>query len=118
MLNHYFKYPGVLRRMRLGPLGAEIDRVAEHLERTGYTYFSAKRYLSLIASFSRYALQSGCVQVTAVDHALVERFLRELRCRAVLLPPPARPSATCFATSADIQAQSVCRRRNNAMQCC
>jgi site-specific recombinase XerD len=76
MLNHYFKYPGVLRRMRLGPLRAEIDRVAEHLERTGYTYFSAKRYLSLIASFSRYALQSGCVQVTAVDHALVERFLR------------------------------------------
>ena len=29
MLNHYFKYPGVLRRMRLGPLGAEIDRVAD-----------------------------------------------------------------------------------------
>jgi hypothetical protein len=53
MLNHYFKYPGVLRRMRLGPLGAEIDRVAEHLERVGYAYLSAKRYLSLIAGFSR-----------------------------------------------------------------
>jgi site-specific recombinase XerD len=76
MLNHYFKYPGVLRCMRLGPLSAEIDRVADDLQRAGYAYLSAKRYLSLIASFSRYALQSGCVQVKAVDHALVERFLR------------------------------------------
>lgn len=76
MLDHYFKYPGVLRRMRLGPLRAEIDRVADDLERLGYTYLSAKRYLSLIASFSRYARRSGFVQVKAVDHALVERFLR------------------------------------------
>ena len=76
MLDHYFKYPGVLRRMRLGPLRAEIDRVADDLERAGYAYLSAKRYLSLIASFSRYALRSGCVQVKAVDHALVERFLQ------------------------------------------
>jgi integrase/recombinase XerD len=76
MLNHYFKYPGVLRRMRLGPLGTEIDIVADDLERTGYTYLSAKRYLSLIASFSRYALKSGCVRVQAVDRTLVERFLR------------------------------------------
>jgi integrase/recombinase XerD len=76
MLNVYFKYPGVLRRMRLGPLGGEIDRVANDLKRTGYTYLSAKRYLSLIASFSRYALQSGCVRADAIDDALVQRFLR------------------------------------------
>jgi hypothetical protein len=76
MLNRYFKYPGVLRRMRLGPLGAEIDIVADDLERAGYAYLSAKRYLSLIASFSRYALQSGCVRAQAIDWALVERFLR------------------------------------------
>jgi site-specific recombinase XerD len=75
MLNYYFKYPGVLRRMRLGPLQAEIDRVADDLERVGYAYLSAKRYLSLIASFSRYALQSGCVRVQTIDRPLVERFL-------------------------------------------
>ena len=55
-MNDYFKYRGVLQRMRLGPLGGKIDIVAEDLKRAGYTYLSAKRYLSLIASFSRYAL--------------------------------------------------------------
>jgi site-specific recombinase XerD len=76
MLSHYFKYPGVLRRMRLGPLGAEIDRIASDLDRAGYTRLSARRYLSLIASFSRYAVQSGCVRVQMIDRVLVERFLR------------------------------------------
>jgi integrase/recombinase XerD len=74
MLNHYFKYPGVLRRMRLGPLGPETVIVAGDLERAGCTYLSAKRYLSLITSYSRYALQSGCVRIQAIDRALVERF--------------------------------------------
>src|SRR5438093_3928010 len=74
MLSHYFKYPGVLRRMRLGPLGAEIDTIAGDLDRAGYTRLSARRYLSLIASFSRYAAQAGCVQ--RIDRELVERFLR------------------------------------------
>jgi len=77
MLNRYFKYPGVLRRMRLGPLGSEIDKLADDLERTGYTYLSSKRYLSLIASFSRYALHAGCVRAQTIDRAVVERFLRQ-----------------------------------------
>lgn len=76
MLDHYFKYRGVLRRMRLGPLGAEIDTIASNLAGTGYAHLSARRYLSLIASFSRYAARSGCVRLRAIDRALVERFLR------------------------------------------
>jgi integrase/recombinase XerD len=76
MLDAYFNYPGVLQRMRVGPLKTEIDRVANDLERAGYTYLSAKRYLSLIASFSHYALQSGCPRVQSINRALVERFLR------------------------------------------
>lgn len=76
MLSRYFKYPGVLRRMRLGPLGAEIDTMASDLAGIGYAYLSARRYLSLIGSFSRYAARSGCVRVRMIDRALVERFLR------------------------------------------
>jgi len=53
MLCRYFKYPGVLRRMRQGPLGAEMDAIASALERAGYARLSARRYLSLIASFRR-----------------------------------------------------------------
>jgi hypothetical protein len=52
MLEHYFKDPGVLRRMRLGPLGAEIAGHRIDLERAGYTRLSARRYLSLTARFS------------------------------------------------------------------
>jgi site-specific recombinase XerD len=76
MLNYYFKYPGVLRRMRRGPLGDKIDAIATVLLRAGYTRLSARRYLSLLASFSRYAQRCGCSGVEAVDHALVERFAR------------------------------------------
>jgi site-specific recombinase XerD len=76
MLHHYFKYPGVLRRMRKGPLGARMDTVASDLERAGYSRLSARRYLSLIASFSRYAMRHRCRRVPAIERTLVERFLR------------------------------------------
>ena len=77
MLQHFFKYPGVLRRMRQGPLATEIDAIADALDRAGYARLSARRYLSLIATFSRYAMRAGCDQVDAVDGAIVERFLRQ-----------------------------------------
>lgn len=76
MLSHYFTYPGVLRRMRRGPLGRVIDCIASGLDRAGYTRLSARRYLSLMASFSRYAGHAGCVRVQQIDRELVERFLR------------------------------------------
>lgn len=76
MLHRYFKYPGVLRRMRQGPLGAEMDAIASDLERAGYTRLSARRYLSLIASFSRFAMQAGRLRARTIDRAFVERFLR------------------------------------------
>ena len=88
MLTRYFKYPSVLRRMRLGPLGREINIVADDLKRTGYTYLSAKRYLSLIASFSRYALKSGCVprrcRVNTFACRLVDHLNRYVQLRRSL----------------------------------
>ncbi len=77
MLERYFKYAGVLARMRRGPLASEIDAVAEDLERTGYARLTAKRYLSLVASFSRYAADSGCTDPEDIGGTLVERFLAE-----------------------------------------
>jgi hypothetical protein len=43
MLDYYFTYPAVLRRMRRGPLGGEIDAMAGALRRAGYTRLSARR---------------------------------------------------------------------------
>jgi integrase/recombinase XerD len=78
MLESYFQYGQVLRRMRCGPLATEIDEIAEELRRIGYSYLSAKRYLSLIATFSRYASRWGCRQPSGIDRNLVERFLANL----------------------------------------
>lgn len=79
MLETYFKYPGVLRRMRRGPLGAGMDDLAEELARIGYTRATARRYLSLVASFSRHAERAGCAAVDAVDRPLVSSFIAGLR---------------------------------------
>lgn len=75
MLDRYFRYPAVLRRLRQGPLGAEIDRIANGLACAGYTRLSARRYLSLMASFSGYALAQGCSRAQTLDRVLIERFL-------------------------------------------
>ena len=34
MLEFYFSYRGVLKRLRGGALGAEMDRIAEHFSRS------------------------------------------------------------------------------------
>jgi integrase/recombinase XerD len=79
MLDSYFKYPGVLRRMRRGPLAGDIDGFAEELARLGYTRATARRYLSLMATFSRYAEKVGHARPKTIDVALVDRFLLQMR---------------------------------------
>jgi hypothetical protein len=49
MLESYFSYRGVLKRLRDGALGAEMDRIAGHFFSLGYKQASAKLYLSRIA---------------------------------------------------------------------
>lgn len=77
MLQRFFKYPGVLRRMRQGPLATEIDVIADTLDRAGYARLSARRYLSLIGSFSRYAMRAGYHRVQAIDGPVIDRFVRQ-----------------------------------------
>ncbi|WP_245508567.1 hypothetical protein [Bradyrhizobium zhanjiangense] len=55
MLEFYFSYRGVLKRLRDGALGAEMDRIAGHFFSLGYKKASAKLYLSWIARFGRFA---------------------------------------------------------------
>ncbi|HZQ45094.1 MAG TPA: hypothetical protein VFA99_17720, partial [Acidobacteriaceae bacterium] len=57
MLEFYFSYRGVLKRLRSGALGAEMDRIAGDLHSQGYNPASAKRYLSRIARFSHFAAE-------------------------------------------------------------
>jgi integrase/recombinase XerD len=55
MLEFYFSYLGVLKRLRSGALGAEMDRIAGNLFSLGYKRGSAKLYLGRIARFSHFA---------------------------------------------------------------
>ncbi len=55
MLEFYFSYGRVLKRLRSGALGDEMDRLAEHFFTLGYKQASAKIYLSRIARFSQFA---------------------------------------------------------------
>jgi hypothetical protein len=49
MLELYFRYPRVLRRLRSGALGEEMDRLAAHFSEAGYKRASAKVYISRLA---------------------------------------------------------------------
>ena len=75
MLEFLFKYGGVLYRLRVGPLANEIDGIADALACTGYARATTRRYLSLAATFSRYAERQHCVRPESIDQALVDRFL-------------------------------------------
>jgi hypothetical protein len=103
MLESYFKYPGVLRRMRRGPLAGDIDGLAEELGRLGYTRVTARRYLSLMATFSRYAQRMSNACPETLDVALVERFLAQMP-RSRIDPRAAVGSEACCAWDPSLRA--------------
>jgi site-specific recombinase XerD len=76
MLEHYFKYPRVLRRLRNGALGEEIDRLAAHLLELGYKHASAKIYISRLGRFSDYLARNA--GASTIDRDMVDRFLCSL----------------------------------------
>lgn len=73
MLEDYFSYRGVLKRLRSGALGAEMDRIAEHFSSLGYKRASAKIYLSRIARFSHFAA-AHCGS-SLITEAIIDRYL-------------------------------------------
>jgi hypothetical protein len=58
MLEFYFKYPRVLRRLRNGGLGDEMDRIAADPWEKGYKRGSAKIYLIPMPSDQNLCAQS------------------------------------------------------------
>jgi len=77
MLELYFKYPGVLKRLRRGALGGEMDRIAAYFSKVGYKRASAKIYISRLCKFSGYL---GCEERTKViDQDVIDRFMQNLR---------------------------------------
>lgn len=81
MLELYFSYKGVLKRLRSGALGDEMDRLAEHFFTLGYKRASAKSYLSRIAHLAslpgRAAVRCRSIKMSSI--AICARLLRILR---------------------------------------
>jgi integrase/recombinase XerD len=73
MLEFYFKYPRVLRRLRDGGLGGEMDRIANYLWEKGYKHDSAKVYLSRLGRFSDWL--PGAAWTTPISQSIIDAFL-------------------------------------------
>jgi site-specific recombinase XerD len=74
MLEFYFSYRGVLKRLRSGALGAEMDRIAGYFSSLGYQRASAKVYLSRIGRFSHFAAEHCSSRL--ISEGLFDRYLR------------------------------------------
>jgi integrase/recombinase XerD len=75
MLEHYFKYPGVLRRLRRGGLGNDLDRIAAYLFDNSYQQASAKVYLSRSGRFSDFVL--GSDPGRQISQSVIDSFVAE-----------------------------------------
>lgn len=75
MLELYYRYPKVLKRLRGGPLGDQMDRIAARLADAGYRPSSAKIYLERIARFSRFAARAGDRRAAMIGQEVIDRFL-------------------------------------------
>ncbi|MGA7711236.1 MAG: site-specific integrase [Rhizomicrobium sp.] len=76
MLELYFKYPRVLRRLRNGALGEDMDRIAAHFFQAGYKSGSAKIYIGRIARFSEFAARHA--RTARIDQSAVDCFVRSM----------------------------------------
>ena len=77
MLDFYFKYPRVLRRLRDGALGNEMDRIAAHFSELGYNPASAKIYIGRLGRFSEFAARDA--GTARIDQNVIDRFLLSLQ---------------------------------------
>jgi site-specific recombinase XerD len=76
MLDLYFKYRGVLRRLRSGALGEEMDRIAAHFSEIGYKRASAKLYIGRLAKFSDFVIRNS--RTAKIDQTIIDRFMQSL----------------------------------------
>ena len=108
MLDFYFKYPRVLRRLRDGALGNEMDRIAAHFFDLGYDPASAKIYISRLAKFSEFAARgAGRIGGRSCDLVFFCTSICEIRIPGPLAETgtkpdsaPQTPLKTAFSSSA------------------
>jgi site-specific recombinase XerD len=122
VLNFYFKYPAVLRRLRDGALGDAMDRIAAHFFDIGYKPASARIYISQLGRFSEFAGRSGATG--SIDQGVIDRFLVSLQTATPRIAArtaigharrvvPERFSTRCRCTTPDINASLLAEYLNH-----
>jgi len=77
MLEHYFISARTRRWLQLGPLGPQMEALAQRFYDRGYTCFSARELLRNAAHWSRYAMWLGKRDVSDMTPDLARQFLEE-----------------------------------------
>jgi len=75
VINQLFTFSSTIERLRQGPLSEHLDAYAAAVAKQGYTHHSIGRQIVAIADFSRW-LKHKHIEIEALDHQVVDRFLR------------------------------------------
>jgi site-specific recombinase XerD len=75
VINQLFTFASTIERLRQGPLGVHLDAYAVAAAEQGYAHHSIGRQIVAIADFSRW-LKHKHIEIEALDHQVVDRFLR------------------------------------------
>jgi site-specific recombinase XerD len=74
MIDYFYSYPKVLKRLHFGPLGNHIDSFAQILMVQGYQTGTAKHKIRIVADLSRWLEQEG-LRVKDLDEAKLNQYL-------------------------------------------
>ena len=77
MIEHLYSSPGVIRRIRSGPLGAFVDSYAEGLHCQGYTRSTLRWKLRLAGALSRW-MHEEKILITGLGEDIIARFLAQV----------------------------------------
>jgi hypothetical protein len=59
MIETYFSRPSTIHRLRSGPLGSDLDDLANTLQQQGYAWDSIRHYLRGCDQFARWMSRHG-----------------------------------------------------------
>jgi site-specific recombinase XerD len=78
MIETYFSRPSTIHQLRSGPLGSDLDDLANILQQQGYAWDSMRHYVRGCDQFARWVSEHGYT-VADVNQTLVKRYIAGLQ---------------------------------------
>jgi len=80
MIEYFYSDPKVLQHYRTGPLGPHLDRFAQLLKQTGYTWLSGQDKLRVVVQLNQWLIAKQ-YRLSQLDDRLVRAFQADQRKR-------------------------------------